>query len=223
MKAGKNKQECLEPKQERFCQDYIVDLNATQAAIRAGYSRKTAQEQASRMLSKVMVQNRIAELKGTQAVRINLKADDILNECRRIALADIGQAFNPDGTLKSIHDIPEDVRRAMSGLEVIELFDGDGKHKKKTGELKKVKFWSKDSSIETLMKHLGLLKENINIKTDDEDIMRYLTPADRLMVFRRRMDDSWKPIEDMTPAERMEAFRESVQESTKKTKAKFTK
>ena len=51
-------------KQARFCEEYMIDLNATQAAIRAGYSPKTANEQAARLLANVSIQNRIAQLQA---------------------------------------------------------------------------------------------------------------------------------------------------------------
>ena len=70
-------------KQELFCREYIVDLNGRQAAIRAGYSEKTAQEQASRLLSLVKVQGRISELLEARGKRIDSNADDVLKHLMR--------------------------------------------------------------------------------------------------------------------------------------------
>lgn len=70
----------LSAKQEQFCREYLVDLNATQAAIRAGYSPKTAQEQASRLLSNVIVVERVAELKRERAEKTSRTAQDALND-----------------------------------------------------------------------------------------------------------------------------------------------
>lgn len=70
----------LSPKQEQFCREFMVDLNGTQAAIRAGYSAKTAQEQASRLLSNVMVAERISELKQDRAEKVARTAQDVLND-----------------------------------------------------------------------------------------------------------------------------------------------
>ena len=72
----------LTPKQERFCHEYMVDLNATQAAIRAGYSKKTAQEQGSRLLSKVIVKTRISELQAEVAARTDVTIDDVIGMLR---------------------------------------------------------------------------------------------------------------------------------------------
>jgi phage terminase small subunit len=76
----------LSAKQEQFCREYLVDLNATQAAIRAGYSPKTAQEQASRLLSNVMVAARISELKQERADKVAVTAQDVLKGVIEVTL-----------------------------------------------------------------------------------------------------------------------------------------
>ena len=164
-KSGKKRPVCvpeykLTAKQDQFCCEYILDFNATQSAIRAGYSRKTAKTIAGQNLSKLPIQNRIKMLVTERQERTATSADKALIECRRIALADVGEAFNPDGMLKGIHDIPEDVRRAIGGFEVIETFEGKGEDRVWTGYLKKVKFWSKDKQIELLFRHHGMFQKD---------------------------------------------------------------
>jgi phage terminase small subunit len=68
----------LNAKQERFCHEYIIDLNATQAAIRAGYSEKTAQEQSSRLLSNVIIQKKINEAKENRSKSTGITAERVL-------------------------------------------------------------------------------------------------------------------------------------------------
>lgn len=68
----------LTDKQELFCQEYLVDLNATQAAIRAGYSEKTANEQGSQNLAKLSISTRIAELQKGRADRLEVSQNDII-------------------------------------------------------------------------------------------------------------------------------------------------
>ncbi len=150
----------LTPKQLRFCQEYLVDFNATQAAIRAGYSKKTAYSQGQRLLKNVETQKKLRELIQQQTVRTQIDADKVIKEAGRVALADVGLAFKEDGTFKDIHDIPKELRRAISGIETIETYTGTGKNKVWTGYIKKIKFWSKDKQIEVLMKHLGLFRED---------------------------------------------------------------
>lgn len=147
----------LTQKQDRFCQEYIIDFNGTRAAISAGFSKKTAAEQAYQLLQKPHIQKRLKELIEERQTRTQTEADEALLECRRIATADVGQAFNEDGTLKGIHDIPEKIRRAIAGFEVIEEYGKDGAV---SGYLKKVKFWSKDTQIKHLFMHHGLFGED---------------------------------------------------------------
>jgi len=68
----------MTPRQERFCEEYLVDLNATQAATRAGYSARTANREGSRLLSNADIQARIAELRGAQSKRTLITADEVL-------------------------------------------------------------------------------------------------------------------------------------------------
>ncbi|CQR51464.1 terminase small subunit [Paenibacillus riograndensis] len=78
----------LTPKQKLFVQEYLIDLNATQAAIRAGYSPKTAEQQASRLLSNVKVQEAIREAQSHRAARTEITADMVLQRWWDIATAD---------------------------------------------------------------------------------------------------------------------------------------
>ena len=79
----------LTPKQQRFCEEYVKDMNGTQAAIRAMYSKKTAQEQSSRMLSKVMVQAEIAILAQEITSRNGITPERILNELAMLGFSRI--------------------------------------------------------------------------------------------------------------------------------------
>lgn len=84
----------LTPKQERFVHEYLVDMNATQAAIRAGYSEKTAQEQSSRLLSNVMVSQAIAKGKQTLAETTGVTAKKVIAEMAKIG-------FSKSATMKT--------------------------------------------------------------------------------------------------------------------------
>ena len=94
----------LNAKQEAFCREYIIDLNATQAAIRAGYSERTANRTASEIMSKPDVQAFIADLmtKRNQAVEVN--ANYVLNRLVEIDQMDVADILTEDGSLKPIKD-----------------------------------------------------------------------------------------------------------------------
>jgi phage terminase small subunit len=149
----------LSPRQQFFIAEYLKDLNATQAAIRAGYSPRTAESQASRLLRHVKVASAVAEAQRRRLERVEVKSDDILRELLRIATVDLAEAYDEAGNLKPIQEIPKDVRRAIAGIKVFEEFDGFGKDRVKVGEVREVKFWDKPRSLELLGKHLKLFTD----------------------------------------------------------------
>lgn len=79
----------LTDRQARFCEEYLIDLNATQAAIRAGYSEKTANRIASELLSKLDIQEKITELKAERAKRTEMTQDSVIQELAAVARAEI--------------------------------------------------------------------------------------------------------------------------------------
>lgn len=152
----------LTPKRERFVREYLVDLNATQAAIRAGYSPKTAEQQGPRLLGNVEVGRAVEEALKRRAERLEVSADNVLRELLRVATCDVGQAFDAEGRMLPLKDMPEDVRRAISSVEVDEigLPGGDSEGGKTLlGYTKRVRFWDKPKSLELLGKHLKLFTE----------------------------------------------------------------
>lgn len=152
-------------RQQRFVEEYPKDLNGMAAAVRAGYSAKTASPAAARLLNHVpAVRAAILEKLAARKQRCEIKADEVLLELWRIARADIGEAFDKEGRLKPLHEMPEDVRRAIAGVEVEEMFDGSGESRAHVGNLRKVKFWDKPRTLELLAKHLGLLVERVEVK-----------------------------------------------------------
>ena len=157
----------LNEKQARFVEEYLVDLNATQAAIRAGYSRRTAAEQGYDLLRKPQISEAVQAGQVRLSKATGVSAQVILGELLRIARVDIGEAFDENGALKPLKEIPEDVRRAISGMEVDELFDGTGRERLRIGETRKVKFWDKTRALELLAKHLGLLKDRVELTGKD--------------------------------------------------------
>lgn len=169
----------LNEKQIKFCKEYLIDLNATQAAIRTGYSAKTANRIASKLLSKVDIQKKLTELRGKIAEETQITPAVILGELLRLAKADISQAFDDKGNLKPIHEIPEDVRRAISSVEIFEEFSGSGKTREYIGQTKKLKFWDKTKSLELLGKHLAIFTEKVDHRSSDGT----MTPKAVLVVY----------------------------------------
>lgn len=152
-------------RQSRFVVEYLVDQNATAAAKRAGYAstQRSAEVQGSLLLRNPEVRRCIDEALARRAARVEVKADDILRELLRLAMVDIGEAFDEEGRLKPIKDIPPDVRRAISGVDVTEIME-DGRP---VGLLKKVRLWDKKGSLELLGKHLRLFVDRLEATGKD--------------------------------------------------------
>ena len=128
----------LNPRQKRFCKEYLIDLNATQAAVRSGYSKKTATEQASRLLTNVNISQEVKKLVDARSVKTEIKADDVLNEIKKMAFANMLDYMTPDnegGAFIDLSKLTRDQAAAIHTLEVESYWD---KHLKRL--VKKIKF-----------------------------------------------------------------------------------
>lgn len=108
----------LNPKQERFVQEYLVDLNATQAAIRAGYSAKTAKTIGPRLLEHVGVQEAITAGRLKTSAKLELAREEVIRQYQRIGFSDIRKLFDANGQLKPITELDEDTAAAIQSFDV---------------------------------------------------------------------------------------------------------
>lgn len=160
--------EKMSPQNAIFIVEYLKDMNGAQAAIRAGYSKDSAKEIAYQLLQRPHIKKEIERQLDARSARTLITADKILFEMWQIADYDPQDAYEPNGDLKALSDMPVQVRKAIAGLEVEAMYEMDysekGNPKKvEVGLLKKVKFWSKDRAQENLAKHLKLLSERFEI------------------------------------------------------------
>lgn len=147
----------LTDREQRFVSEYLVDLNATQAAIRAGYSEKTARQQASRLLTKDDVVAAIAERKVVQLAKADLTAIRVLEELRRLAFSDVRGLFDDVGHLRSLTELTDEQAAAIASVE-IEVRRPKGAEKDADIEtIHKIKVWDKPRTLEMLAKHFSLL------------------------------------------------------------------
>jgi phage terminase small subunit len=146
------------PKRDRFVAEYLKDFNATQAAIRAGYSRKTARAQAHRLLTKVDVQEAVKKANQRLIDKLELTTEMVDREAMRLLNLDPADLFDSEDRVLPIKDMPEDARRALLGMDVEELDEGT---------LKKLRFHNKVSAIEVLYKRLGALREKVELTGKD--------------------------------------------------------
>lgn len=152
----------LTAKQDRFCDEYLIDCNATQAAIRSGYSEATAAEIGYENLRKPQIQQRIAARMSERAVRTRVTQDRVLSGIAEMAYYDLADAFDEKGALRAIHDMPPMLRNAIAGIEVQELKIGDTT----VGHVKKVKLVDRKGSFELLGRHLKLFTDKVEHSAD---------------------------------------------------------
>lgn len=161
----------LSAKQERFCREYIIDLNATQAAIRAGYSARSANSMAARLIVKDSIQKKIRELQNERAAKLEVSAAAVVRELARLAFFDPGTVVRvlPGGVLEitPTDQLTDDQRRAVAAVS-----QSDGSTR--------IRFADKLRALELLGKHLGLFVERQEVvsrvtQTDemsDEQLMK---------------------------------------------------
>jgi phage terminase small subunit len=152
----------LSPKQEAFVQEYLTDLNATQAAIRAGYSVRTAAVIGTENLSKPSIKVRIAEAMKAREQRTHITQDRVLQELARLAFSDLRRAFNEDGTLKLPNEWDDDTAAAMAGVDTSVTSIGTAEDPA-TLTTKKVKVFDKSTALTLAMRHLGMLNDKLEV------------------------------------------------------------
>ena len=108
----------LSSQEELFCREYIKDRNQTKAYIRAGYSKEGARQNASRLISKDHIRARINELLKEQYDTIKIEATKVLRCILEIADVDPIDAINEDGTIRSLREMPQPVRKAIASIAV---------------------------------------------------------------------------------------------------------
>lgn len=157
----------LTPKQARFVDEYLIDLNATQAAIRAGYSAKTAYSQGERLLKNVEVAAAIAAAKKARAERTEVDADYVLKRMIEIDQMDVLDIMDDQMALKPVKEWPKVWRQYLSGFDVAEMFEGSGEQKLLAGVLKKIKWPDKVKNLELLGRHFGMFKDKLDVNLND--------------------------------------------------------
>lgn len=156
----------LTAKQHRFCEEYLIDLNATQAAIRAGYSEDTAGSIGCENLTKPEIQARVAELQAERAAATRIDAAWLLSRLAEEAKADQADLYNEDGSLKPIREWPLIWRQGLvAGMEVDETYVGTGDERKVIARTRKVKISDRVKRLELIGRHIGVgaFKDVINL------------------------------------------------------------
>lgn len=140
----------LTPKQARFVEEYLIDLNATQAAIRAGYSPRGADVQGTRLLANARIRSRVDELIAERSRRTGINQDRIIRELARIALLDPTKLADMDSA-SILETATEDDRAVIQSVKVKQIPTQEG-----MGVEREIKFADKIKALELLGKHLGM-------------------------------------------------------------------
>ena len=137
----------------RFVNEYLIDLNATQAAIRAGYSKKTAKVTGAENLTKPDIQAFLSERMKARERRTEITQDRVLAEYAKLAFLDPRRFYDEHGALKPVHLLDADVAAALVGVDVVDSFD---KESEAVTTTKKIKFVDKKGALDSVARHLGM-------------------------------------------------------------------
>lgn len=144
-------------KQKRFVEEYLVDLNATQAAIRAGYSPKTANEQGNRLLSNVSIQHEVQRRMAEQSKRTGVTADRVVRELAKVAFLDMTKVVDGQGRIKE--NASEEDKSCIESIKYKSSSTDQGDSVER-----EVKVASKLKALELLGKHLGMFSDKLNVE-----------------------------------------------------------
>lgn len=140
-------------KQKLFVDEYLIDLNATQAAIRAGYSVSSAKEIACENLTKPNIQEAIAKAMAERSKRTGISQDRVVQELAKLAFVNIADVVDLETGLVKETATAED----LACIQSIKIKPTE------FGEEREIKFYDKKGSLESLGKHLGMYNDKLNV------------------------------------------------------------
>lgn len=146
----------LTPKQQRFCEAYILTGNASEAYRRSyeasRMAAKTITEKASRLLTQDNIAAMVEELQGRLRAKFELSAERVIREYMKIAFADIRKCFDEAGNLLPVSKMSEEAAAALASVDVVSHQGGEFL------QISKIKLNSKVAALDSLARHLGLFK-----------------------------------------------------------------
>ena len=181
----------------RFVKEYLLDQNATRAAIAAGYAEKSAHVTGNRLLSDDKIRARVESENSKLNAKADITVERVKMELARLAFYDPREFWNEDGTAKPLNEISVDARRAIAGMEVVELFTGNGEQRNRAGYLKKFKLADKGANLERLGRHLQMFPTKVEISgnieftsTDESDLNKRIADLERDLGLARAIDEA---------------------------------
>lgn len=153
----------LSAKRERFVAEYLIDLNATRAAVRAGYSRKTAEQQGCRLLRNVQVARAIARGQAQAADKTSVTHERVLAELELLAFSNVMHYLvDDDGNVRLAPGAPAGAERALQSVKRRVTVTGAGDNARRVVEVE-VKLWDKPGPLKLAGRHVGLFADRLEL------------------------------------------------------------
>lgn len=152
----------LTEKQALFIQEYLIDLNATKAAERAGYSKETARQIGAENLAKPVIRQAIQDAMDLRVKRTQITQDRVLTELAKIGFSDVRQIFTESGRLRDIASLEDEISAAIQSVEVVTR--AAGKNEDGTTDIEhvhKIRLCDKKAALELLGKNLKLFNDRV--------------------------------------------------------------
>jgi len=151
----------ISPKRKRFCEEYVIDHNKTQAAIRAGYSKKTASQQGERLCRFVECARYIKHLEQRISDDNRLSAQQALDDMFAIRNMKVSDILDDKLHIKPVSEWPDIWQMYVSGVDIKEMYEsGTTKGEVTMAVLKKLKWPDKQKNLEMISKHFGLFEKD---------------------------------------------------------------
>jgi phage terminase small subunit len=166
----------LTPKQARFVEEYLIDLNGKQAAVRAGYAAKAAEVQASRLLRNAKVRVALEDAMQARSKRTTVTTDRVLTEFARLAFANMRDYWPRPGETIDLSRLDQDRTAAIAEITIDEAMDTAGVLHRRT----RLKLHDKKGALDSLARHLGMFVDREVAANTFEYRVSRMTPAERL-------------------------------------------
>lgn len=147
-------------RRSRFIDEYLKDLNATQAAIRAGYSARSATVTSTRLLANASLRTKIDARLAKIAAKAEITVERTLREIARIAYGDHRKLYGEDGSLLPVRDMDDDAAALIASIEIESRREGRGEDAEVI-TVTKVKRWDKTRALTQCMEYLGMIKQRV--------------------------------------------------------------
>lgn len=176
-------EQALTPRQAAFVQEYIVDLNGTQAAIRAGYSPATANEQAARLLAGVSVRAAVEKLKAQRLSRVNITQDSVLHEMSLLASARVDWFYvDENGELRSTELAPEGAMACVASIKKRKITKMDKDDNITVTHEVEFKLWDKPGTLKLMGRHVGLFPDRVEVTGPGGKPIETISRVERVLV-----------------------------------------